>query len=143
MGTVRGYLFPDDLYYHPGSMVWLQRGPDGRVTLGLSALALATAGELIVFAARPLGAMIERDRAVANVETAKTVSSVRTPVAGRLVEVNLDLEADGSRINADPYAAWMVRIEPSDWSRDVAGLLTGADALAAIESEMALYRVGE
>lgn len=143
MGTVRGRVFPDDLFYHPGHMVWVRREPDGRATLGLSALALATGGELIVFAARPLGSMIERDRAVANVETVKTVSSVRTPIAGRLVEANAGIEADGSRINVDPYAAWLVRIEPEDWARDAAGLVTGADAMAAIEREMALYRVDE
>jgi len=143
MGTVRGHAFPDDLYYHPGHMVWVRREADGRATLGLSALALATGGELIVFAARPIGSLIERDRAVANVETAKTVSSVRTPIAGRLIEANGEIEADGSRINADPYAAWLVRIEPEDWARDIVSLVTGAEAMAAIEREMALYRVGE
>jgi len=143
MGTVRGYEFPDDLYYHPGHMVWVRHEPNGRVTLGLCALALATAGEFIVFAARPLGALIARDRAVANVETAKTVSSVRTPIAGRLIEANTAVEADGTRINADPYAAWLVQLEPEDWERDAAQLLTGDTALAAIEREMALYRVGD
>lgn len=143
MGNVRGFEFPDDLYYHPEHMVWLRREGDGRVTLGLSALALATAGELIVFAARPLGAKIDCDRAIANVETTKTVSSVRTPVAGRIVEVNFELEADGSRINADPYAAWMVRLEADDWFRDCTRLVTGEAALAAFERQMALYRVHE
>lgn len=143
MARLRGYEFPASIYHHPEYMVWVAYGDDDRVTLGLSALALATAGELIVFAARPLGALIDCSRAVANVETAKTVSSVRTPVAGRIVEINSALEADGTAINADPYAAWMVRLDPVDWPRDRKALLIGADALAAIERQLALYRVGE
>ena len=143
MTLIRGYDFPDDLLYHPKHMVWVRRDPDGRVTLGLSALALATAGEFVVFVARPLGAKTACGRAVANVETAKTVSSVCTPIAGILVEANAAVEADGELINRDPYAHWLVRIAPEDWARDAATLLTSAAAQLAHRDAMDLYRVQE
>jgi glycine cleavage system H protein len=140
MATLHGYDFPDALWYHARYMVWLREEPSGEVALGLSALALATAGEILVFAARPLGASVEPGRAIGNVETAKTVSSVQTPIAGRIVAANAAVEANGELIARDPYAAWLVRLAPADWVRDRATLLQGAAALAAIEAEMALYR---
>lgn len=117
-------------------MTWIAHdAASGQVSLGLSALAIATAGEFLVFAARPLDALIDVGRAVGNVETAKIVSSVRTPVAGRLIAANPSIEADGSLIGRDPYAAWLVRLEPIDWARDRASLISGVDAAPAIEAE--------
>jgi glycine cleavage system H protein len=143
MASLHGFEFPDDLLYHAEYMVWLREESDGLVTLGLSALANATAGELLVFAARPLNATLEAGRAIGNVETAKTVSSVRTPIAGRIVEVNAAVEANGELINRDPYAAWLVRLAPTDWARDREHLSSGTAALEAIAVQFALYRVGE
>lgn len=141
VGIVRGYRFPADLHYDVGTMTWLRPEPDGTVSLGLCALALATAGEILVFAARPLGAPIDAGRAIGNIETAKTVSSVRTPIAGRIIDVNAAVEANGERIARDPYAAWLVRLAPTDWKADRAALLAGPAALEAIEGQMRLYRV--
>jgi glycine cleavage system H protein len=141
MTEVAGLRFPDTLLYHAESMTWISHDESsGLVTLGLSALAVATAGEFQVFAARPLGAFIDVGRAVGNVETMKIVSSVRTPVAGRLVEANAVVEADGSLIGRDPYTAWLVRLAPADFERDRAALLTGQGAWAAIAAELERHR---
>jgi glycine cleavage system H protein len=141
MSTLRGFHFPDSLLYHPKHMVWLRRETDGRVTLGLSALALATGGELLVFVARPLGMRVEAGRAVANVETAKTVSSVCSPIVGTLVEANPAVEANGELINRDPYTNWLVRIDPENWTRDAMTLVAGEAANRAHEEAMRLYDV--
>lgn len=143
MATLRGQAFPDALWYHVPTMTWLREEDHGHVLLGLSALATATAGEFLYFAPRPLGARLAAGRAVGNVETAKTVSSVRTPVAARVVAANPAVEADGALISQDPYAAWLVRLAPEDWARDAAALLRGDAAMAALDAELALYRVGE
>lgn len=159
MTMLRGFAFPDDLWYSPKLMVWLRPETAGTaaagdaegdlLTLGLSALANATAGEILVFAARPLGAAIEAGRAIGNVETAKTVSSVRTPIGGRIVAVHAAVEQDGQRIHRDPYANWLVRLAPLAGEGPfvdrlaACGLLRGAAAMQAIADEMAAYRVGE
>jgi glycine cleavage system H protein len=141
---VRGFLFPDHLLYHPESMTWVVHDvANDVVTLGLSALAIATAGEFLVFAARPLGALIEVGRAIGNVETAKIVSSVRTPIAGRLIAANEAIEADGTLIGRDPYAAWLVRIEPQNWLRDQANLIAGTAVAAAIEAEFIRHQADD
>ncbi|MGE0310589.1 MAG: glycine cleavage system protein H [Lautropia sp.] len=152
MTRIRGHEFPDDLLYAPQTMVWAQPLPDGCVAIGMSALGPATAGEFLVFAARPLGAWIDAGRAIGNVETAKTVSSVRTPIAGRIVAINDAVEANGELIGRAPYEAWLVRLDPrrEGGAADpiaeclrAGDLLHGPAAMTAIEAQMALYRVGE
>lgn len=140
MSLVLGYAFPDALLDDVKHMVWLRREPDGLITLGLSALALATSGELLIFVARPLGMRVEHGRAVANVETAKTVSSVCSPIVGTLVAANPEVEAKGELIDDDPYTHWLVRLQPEDWARDAALLLSGAAANRAHAEAMALYK---
>ena len=133
---IRGLEFPEHLYYHAQHMIWIARAPDNVLTLGLTPLAAATAGEILLFIGKAVGWTIDRDRAVGNVETGKTVSAVRTPVAGVLVEVNSALALGAIRINSDPYGTWLVRLRPEDWERDSGKLLFGRDAAAALEAEM-------
>ena len=117
MSVLRGYEFPDSLWYEPELMIWLAPDGESGLHIGLSALALATAGEFLVFAARPLGARVEAGRAIGNVETAKTVNSVRTPIGGCIAEINEKVEANGEWIGRDPYQSWLVRLVP-EWPPD-------------------------
>ncbi|MFO1351458.1 MAG: glycine cleavage system protein H [Gammaproteobacteria bacterium] len=139
MALLRGLEFPDGLFYHAHYMVWLRPEADGAVTLGLTALARATAGDLLIFTPKRIGAEIERDRSVGNVETGKTVSSVRSPIAGVLIAANEAVEKRPTLINSEPYSAWLVRLRPTAWEADSARLATGAAALTALAAEMNLY----
>lgn len=133
---IRGLDFPDDLYYHARHMVWIEQEPDGVVRLGLTALAPAVAGEILLFVAKAVGWSIDRDRSVGNVETGKLVSSVRTPVAGELVGVNEVVLENASVLNRSPYDAWLVRIRPASWGVDRLLLSSGDAARAEIEVVM-------
>ncbi len=154
MALLRGFDFPEHLWYSTETMIWIAPEPDGLLRVGMSALGLATAGEFLVFTARPVGADITAGKAIGNVETAKTVSSVRTPIAGRIVAINDAVEADGVLISRQPYDAWLVRLAPAFTPGDTvsddtaawlsaAGLLTGQAAMNGIAAVLAHYRVGE
>ena len=70
-------------------------------------------------------------------ESGKWVGPVKTPVAGEVVAVNEAVTAKPGAINKDPYAqGWIVKLKPSNWEADIAGLKTGADALRAFEAKM-------
>ncbi len=133
---IRGLDFPDDLLYHAGHMVWLRAEGGELFTLGLTGLAPATAGEILLFVGKAVGWLIERDRSVGNVETGKLVSAVRTPIAGELVEVNAGLEFGAVGLNHDPYGVWLVRIRASDWPRDRVNLVCGEAVRAAMVDVM-------
>jgi glycine cleavage system H protein len=133
---IRGLEFPDDLCYHAAHMVWLRRDGADLFTLGLTPLAAASAGEILLFVPKAQGWAIERDRSVGNVETGKTVSSVRTPIAGVLVEVNSPLEYGAIKINHAPYDTWLVRLRATDWVHDQGNVAHGESAWSAIRAVM-------
>ena len=47
-------------------------------------------------------------------ESVKASSELYSPVSGKVVAVNAELEDAPELINADPYANWIIKIEMSD-----------------------------
>lgn len=113
---------PDDRLYDPRHDMWVQH--DGsRVRIGATSFGLFLAGEIIAFTAKPVGAEVDAGRGLGTVECAKTVLAVRAPVALTIETINEALEEAPTRINADPWAHWMVGGTPRDWAADAAGLI--------------------
>ena len=48
------------------------------------------------------------------VESVKAASDLYSPVSGKVVETNSELEDAPERLNVDPYANWIIRVEMSD-----------------------------
>ena len=47
-------------------------------------------------------------------ESVKASSELLSPVSGKVVEVNSDLEDAPEKINEDAYEAWIIKVEMSD-----------------------------
>ncbi len=58
-------------------------------------------------------------------ESVKASSELYTPVSGRVIAINKDLEDAPEKINEDAFAAWIVKIEMSDKS-ELTNLLSAA-----------------
>ena len=139
MIVVRGCEFPPDRRYHAHYNVWVQRGADGLVTLGATSYGVALAVEFFAFTPKALGSTIDAGRAVGLLELSKTVVSVRTPLAGILVEINTAATAQPSMISADPYGSgWLVRLASDAAFETQEGLLAGAALIPEFEAEMTL-----
>jgi glycine cleavage system H protein len=139
MIVVRGCAFPEDRHYHAQHNVWLQCGPDGVVTLGATSYGVALAREFMGFLPKPAGTEVEADRAVGLIELWKTMVSVRTPVACRIVEGNAAATADPTLINRDPYGAgWLLRLRVPDWEQVKVNLVSGDAISVAFEEAMRL-----
>jgi glycine cleavage system H protein len=120
---------PDGLLYDTAHDMWVRREGDA-VVIGASSFGIHMDGEIIAFTAKPKGAAVERGRGLGTVECAKTVLAVHAPVGFVITEGNDALEERPTRLNRDPYAAWMARGTPLDWTTD-SGLLVDADAYRA------------
>ena len=59
MPTVRGCQLPDELLYDVGNNIWYRENPDGTVTLGMTAVAAAMAGQLVAFTAKKAGRAVQ------------------------------------------------------------------------------------
>lgn len=134
MPAVRNCNLPDDVYYIVERHVWARKVGD-LVEVGLTDVAQNLAKSIVSVTPKKVGRTLRAEQSVATVESGKWVGPVPCPVAGVLTEVNSAVVAQPGLINDDPYGAgWIARIEPTDWEADSAGLLTGAEAVAAYEA---------
>ena len=60
MPNVRGCNLPDDLLYDVENNIWYRENADGTVTLGMTAVASAMAGQLVAFTAKKAGRKVDR-----------------------------------------------------------------------------------
>lgn len=139
MIVVRGCAFPQDRYYHADYNVWLQRTAADRVTLGATAYGAALAIEFFAFTPKAIDTLIEPGRAVGLLELSKTVVSVRSPLAGRLLEVNRAAVERPALIAQDPYGAgWLVRLSTTADLATLPGVVEGEGVREAFDQAMTL-----
>ena len=119
---------PADRLFDPATDMWVVNNADGSVTVGATDFGLWLAGGIIAFTCKPRGAEVGAGRGLGTIESAKTVVSVRSPVALRLTEPNEAAEEKPALLNSDPFGeGWMARGEPLDWAVDSARLVVAAD----------------
>ena len=137
MAKVKGCNIPDDLYYNVDNNVWARREADGSVTIGMTAYAAALAGQIVSCTPKKVGRAVEQNKSAATVESGKWVGPVKAPVAGEVIAVNDAVTASPATVNTDPYGAgWMVKMKPTNWDGDSAGLVTGGAVATAFEAKM-------
>ena len=131
MAVVNNCNLPDDLYYIVDKHVWARRDGD-LVTVGMTDVAQNLAKTIISVTPKAAGKPVKKGRNVATVESGKWVGPVPAPVSGEIAEVNQDLLARPSLINADPYGqGWVARLRPDNWDADAADLVTGPEGVEA------------
>lgn len=50
------------------------------------------------------------------IESVKAASDSHSPVSGKVVEINEELDDNPGALNEDPYANWIIKVEMSDSS---------------------------
>lgn len=138
----RDLAFPDDLLYLVEHQVWARLHDDGQATVGITALGIALAGEIYMCRAKPIDSVVEQGRSIAVVELAKSIVSVKSPLSGRVIDVNPMLANSPEIVHADPYGeGWIARIEPAALTLERTALLQGEGVLAAMTEHARLYQV--
>ena len=137
MPSVRGCNLPDELLYDVENNIWYRENPDGTVTLGMTAVAAAMAGQLVAFTAKKAGRKVESGKSCATVESGKWVGPAKIAFNAEVVEVNDALVGNPKIANAEPYGeGWMVKVKPADWAAAKAGLTPGSAVAGPYEAKM-------
>ena len=137
MPEVRGCNLPDDRLYDVDNHIWLQELSDGRVRLGMTAVATAMAGQLVAFTPKKVGRSVKPGKSCATVESGKWVGPAKSAAGGEVLEVNQALVEDPSMANEDPYdSGWLVIIQADDWGTVKANLVPGDAVTAPYEAKM-------
>ena len=79
--------------------------------VGISDFAQNELGDLVYVELPAVGDTVTADKEFANVESVKAVSPVYSPVSGKVVAVNEDLDSAPELINEKAYDAWFIEVE--------------------------------
>jgi len=130
---IRGCEFPDELWYSAEHQVWA-RVEGGEAVVGITSMGIRASGEIYMCRPKGVGQVVEQGRAVAVVELAKSIVSVKSPVGGTVIVVNEALSSKPELVHTDPYGAgWLARLTLADFAADQAALVHGAAVPAAME----------
>ena len=138
MVKVENFDFPDDRWYNKDHSWALPEDDGTKIRVGLDSYGQDLAGKILFIRARREGSSVKQDASFASIETGKWVGPLKSPVAGKVVEVNTSLRRKPSVINDDPYGeGWIALIEPSNWESDKANLFQGEPWVDIVKKEMA------
>ena len=137
MPFVRGCELPDDLLYDVENNMWYREESDGTVTTGMTAVALALAGQLVAVTPRKAGRGVQAGKSCATIESGKWVGPAKLAFDAEVAAVNDALVADPKVANADPYGnGWLLRVKPADWAAARSALTPGNAVAVPYEAKM-------
>jgi len=124
---------PGDLRFAP-SHEWVRLEEDGTVTVGISEHAQEQLGDLVFVETPEVDRVCEAEEGVAVVESVKAASDIYAPLAGTIIDTNVELGENPELVNSDPYGeGWIFKIQP-DEAADVENLMDPDDYQAMAEA---------
>ena len=82
------------------------------VRVGITDYAQGALGDIVYIQLPKVGESVTADKVCGEIESTKSVSEIYSPVSGKVVAVNSELDSKPEIVNQDPYqAGWIVEIE--------------------------------
>ncbi len=121
---------PDDRRYTK-EHEWA-RAEDGRVVVGITDYAQDQLGDVVFVQLPEEGTEVTAGSPLGEVESTKSVSDVYSPVSGKVLARNAEVEASPELVNEDPYGkGWLVAIDPAE--TDLASLMSAEEYKKLVE----------
>jgi glycine cleavage system H protein len=136
--TVDKFIFKvaTDRTYTPEGVWVLEEAGGRRVRLGISDYQQQLNGDMAFVHLKPTGTELARGDEFADIETIKATTGFATPVSGKVVEINRDLDLSPELVNQDPYGrGWLIVVEIDGSPADCAATLDAHAYLAAIRQQ--------
>ena len=84
---------------------------DGIAVVGISDFAQDALGDVVFVNLPQVGDEVTAGESFGDVESVKAVSDLISPVSGVVCEINEELDDSPENLNADPYGAWIIKVE--------------------------------
>lgn len=102
--------FPDNLRYTKDHE-WIRVEGDTAV-IGITDFAQSELGDIVYVDVNTIGKTLKAEEVFGTVEAVKTVSDLFLPIAGTILELNAELNANPELVNQDAYVrGWMVKVK--------------------------------
>jgi glycine cleavage system H protein len=105
-------MYPEELKYLDTHQ-WVRiEGDIGKI--GITSYGQKQLGEILLVELPKVAAEVTYNKTFATIESSKTAFEVPSPVSGKVIEINAQLEEDPSLVNKDPYGdGWMIKVKIS------------------------------
>ena len=115
---------PTDLRFHK-EHEWVR--VDGQeATVGISDFAQDALGDVVFIEAPKVGMTVAANQEMGEVESTKATSTIYTPLSGKVLRVNEELQDHPELVNQDPYGkGWIAVLEISNAS-EIEQLMTAS-----------------
>lgn len=128
---IHGFPIALDRMFDPDTHMWVQLTAPRRARVGMDPLGVETSGTLAELSFAAVGTSVIRGRPFGQLEAAKFVGPLVSPLSGAVLAVNEAVAADPGLAERDPFAAgWLIDIAPSDLSGELPALLSDPDEIA-------------
>ncbi|MEK6545821.1 MAG: glycine cleavage system protein GcvH [Nitrospinota bacterium] len=105
--------FPDDILYTK-EHEWV-RIENGKARIGITDYAQKELGDIVFVELPEVGSEVTAMEPLGVVESVKTVSDIYSPVSGKVLEINDELESIPELVNSSPYEkGWMIVVKMND-----------------------------
>lgn len=106
--------FPENLRYTE-EHEWIKFNDDGTALIGITEFAQGELGDIVYVEIETEGEELEANEVFGTIEAVKTVSDLFLPLAGKVLEVNTELEDAPEMVNNDPYeGGWLIKMQVND-----------------------------
>jgi len=129
---VAGFPLALGRLYQAESHMWVVTGQPDRVRVGMDALGVETSGTLAQVSFLPAGSAIAAGRPFGQLEAAKFVGPLLSPVSGTLLATNEQVALDAALLERDPYGqGWLMEARVTEPEGDLAALLADPEEIRA------------
>lgn len=110
----------------------------GLAVVGVSDFLQKTRGDVAFLETAGVGTEVKQGEEAGKIETIKATFGILSPVTGRIVEVNGELDSSSYLLNEDPYGAgWIYKIEITNFEGDKAQLLQAEEYFELMKEKIA------
>ena len=94
---------------------WVKEDDAKTYTIGITDYAQGALGDIVYIQLPKVGDQVKAGSVCGEVESTKSVSEIYSPLTGKVVAINSDLDKAPEVMNSDPYGAgWIAKIEISE-----------------------------
>ena len=148
-------VFPEGYLYDLENFVWLKEDNNNnnnnkknnntssvsspkKFTVGVTPILASIAGKFTKIKLKPVGTEVEKGRSIGSVESVRYFGIARSPISGKILQVNEVLLANPKLANDFPYEnGWLIKMETNGISPfDMSGLKNVEDCQEEIKSIM-------
>jgi glycine cleavage system H protein len=106
--------FPEDVYFDLENDTWLKMLSDNSARIGITGILSFLAGPVQKISLRKELSQVERGRSLGTIESNRYFGAIRSPVDGRIIRYNPELESLPRLVNDSPYEkGWVVEVKPA------------------------------